>query len=264
MKVVIAKDPKEMADFAARFTAHVIRNRDRVNLAMATGNTMIGFYKSLVKLYGDGEVSFQECTVFNLDEYVGIPEDHPASFHRYMHEHFFDFVDLPYSQAFLPDGNAANPVEEAQAYEDRIRESGGLDLAIAGIGVNGHIAFNEPGSSLASRTRVKRLSEETRRVNAKAFGGLVDMVPKYAITMGVGTVMDAEMLMLLASGPSKADAIAATVEGPITAMCPASVLQMHPHAFVIIDRDAATRLTGTYEQVAEVLGDPFEEYFWGI
>ena len=264
MKVVIAKDPAEMADFAARFVANIIRNQDHTRLALATGQTMIGFYDALVRLYRDGEVSFQECTTFNLDEYVGIPEDHPGSFHRYMHEHFFDFVDLPSSQAFLPDGNAQNPVEEAQRYEDRIREAGGLDVAIAGIGVNGHIAFNEPGSSLASRTRVKTLSEETRRVNSKAFGGLIDLVPRYVITMGVGTLTDAHFIVLMASGPSKADAIAATVEGPVTAMCPASILQMHPHAFVIIDRDAATRLSGSYQLVNEVLGDPYEEYFWGI
>ncbi len=264
MKVVIAKDAQEMADFAARFTVHVIRGKDRVKLALATGNTMVKFYKSLVQLYREGEVSFQDCTTFNLDEYVGIPEDHPASFHHYMHEHFFDFVDLPAAQAFIPDGNAQHLIDEAQSYEDRIRDFGGLDLAVAGIGTNGHIAFNEPGSSLASRTRVKGLSEETRRNNAKAFGGTIDAVPKYVITMGVGTVMDAHFVLLLASGHTKADAIAAAVEGPITAMCPASILQMHPHAFVIIDRDAAARLTGTYQLVSEALSDPFEEYFWGL
>jgi len=264
MKVIIAKDADEMADFAARFTVHVINSRERVNIALATGNTMVRFYRSMVNLYHQGEVSFQDCTTFNLDEYVGISEDHPASFHKFMHENFLDFVDLPEAQTNIPDGNAKFIVEEAQSYEDRIREKGGLDLALAGIGVNGHIAFNEPGSSLASRTRVKALSEETRRVNAKAFDGLVDMVPKHVITVGVGTVMDAHFVMLLASGLSKADAIASTVEGSITAMCPASVLQMHPHAFIVVDRDAATRLSGSYQLVSEALGDPFEEYFWGL
>lgn len=264
MKVIIARDAVEMADFAARFTVHLIRSRERVNLALATGNTMVNFYRAMVNLYNEGKVSFQDCTTFNLDEYVGIPEDHPASFHRYMRENFLDFVDLPSAQAFIPNGNAKYIIEEAQSYEDRIREKGGLDMVLAGIGVNGHIAFNEPGSSLASRTRVKGLSEETRRVNAKTFEGLVDMVPTHVITMGVGTVMDAHFVMLLASRLSKADAIAATVEGPITAMCPASILQMHPHAFMVVDRDAASRLSGSYQLVSEALGDPFEEYFWGV
>jgi len=264
MKVIVAKDSEEMANFAARFTAHLIRSKEQLNLALATGNTMIGFYKALVDLYRKGNISFQDCITFNLDEYVGIPETHPASFHNYMHENFLDFVDLPDAQVYIPDGNADHIVEAAQSYEDLIKEKGGLDMVIAGIGVNGHIAFNEPGSSLASRTRVKTLSEETRRVNAKSFDGLVDMVPKYVITMGVGTVMDAHFVMLLASGASKADAIANTVEGPITAMCPASILQMHPHAFIVVDRDAATRLSGSYQIVAEALGDPFEEYFWGL
>ena len=263
MKVVVAKDYDEMVHFGAKFTVHLINMKEEVNLALATGNTMIGFYRELVRMYMNGEVSFLGCTTFNLDEYVGIPKEHPASFHYYMKKHFINLVDIPESKVHIPDGNSINPVQEAMEYEEKIKEAGGLDIAIAGIGVNGHIAFNEPGSSLSSRTRVKSLNRETRKLYAKDFGD-ENLVPKYVITMGVGTIMEATFVLLLASGEAKAQAVAATVEGPITAMVPASILQMHQHAFVIVDQEAASLLKGEYQSVPEALGDPFEEYFWGL
>ncbi len=261
MKVIIAKDYGQLCAFAAHFVVRQVQMKPDLVLGLATGATMVGFYRELCARYKAGDVSFRRVTTFNLDEYVKLPEDHPGSFHAYMRRHFFDHVDLPRDRAFIPDGNAEPILAEAESYEARIRQHGGIDLQVLGLGRNGHIAFNEPGSSLASRTRVKRLEPETRADNAADFGG-EGRVPRYVITMGVGTILDARFVVLLASGIEKSRAVKATVEGPITAWWPASALQMHQHAFVIVDSEAACLLTRRYDTVEEVLSDPYEEYFW--
>jgi len=261
MKVIIAKDYDQMCSFAGHFVARQIRERPEMVLGLATGRTMVGLYKDLVDRYRRGECTFAQTQSFNLDEYVNLPESHPASFHSYMRWHFVEHVDVHPENVHVPNGNGDRLLDAAQAHEDAIRAVGGIDLQILGVGRNGHIAFNEPGSSLASRTRIKRLSPETILSNADDFGGTAN-VPRYVITAGVGTVMEARLVVLLASGYSKAKAIEALVEGPITAQCPASILQMHPHAFVMVDEAAGIRLNGAYDHVEEVLADPYEEFFW--
>lgn len=261
MKVIIARDYGQLSAFAAHFVVRQVQRKPDLVLGLATGSTMVGFYREVAARHQAGDVSFRRATTFNLDEYVKLPEDHPGSFHAYMRRHFLDHVDLPRDRAFLPNGNADPILAEAEAYEERIRQHGGLDLQVLGLGQNGHIAFNEPGSSLASRTRVKRLEPETRAANAADFGG-EDRVPRYVITMGVGTILDARFVLLLASGIEKSRAVKAAIEGPITAWWPASALQMHRHAFVVLDSEAACLLTRRYDTVEEVLSDPYEEYFW--
>ncbi len=261
MKVIIAKDYEQMCAFAGHFIARQIRGKNDMVIGLATGRTMVGLYANLVERYRCGECSFAQIKSFNLDEYVNLPENHPASFHSFMRWHFVEHVDIPPEHVYIPNGNGDRLLDAALAHENAIRAAGGIDLQVLGVGRNGHIAFNEPGSSLASRTRIKRLSPETILANADDFGGPAN-VPRYVITAGVGTVMEARLIVLMASGQTKARAIEALVEGPITAQSPASILQMHPHAFVMVDEAAGTRLNGAYDRVEEVLADPYEEFFW--
>jgi glucosamine-6-phosphate deaminase len=261
MKVIRARDYDQMCSFAAHFIARQVRHKPNMVLGLATGRTMQGLYREVVERHRAGEVSFADVHTFNLDEYVNLDPNHPASYHSYMRWHFVEQVDIPPENVHIPDGNSDRLLEAAGVYEAGIAAAGGLDLQVLGIGRNGHIAFNEPGSSLVSRTRVKRLSPETILANTPEFGD-PESVPRYVITMGIGTVMEARFLLLLASGSSKARAVEQMIEGPVTAQCPASILQMHPHAFVIVDEPAAVRLTHAYETVEEVLSDPYEEYFW--
>lgn len=261
MKVILARDENQMCTFAAHFVSRQVQRKADLVLGLATGRTMIGFYRELVESHRAGKVSFAQTTTFNLDEYVNLAPENPASFHAYMRWNFVEHVDVQPEKVNIPDGNSDRLLEEADAYEARIRAAGGIDLQLLGLGRNGHIAFNEPGSSLASRTRVKRLTPETILANANDFGG-PDAVPRYVITTGIGTVMESRLILLLASGASKSRAVEQMVEGPLTAQCPASILQMHPHAFVVVDAAAAARLSQRYDTVEEVLADPYEEYFW--
>ena len=261
MKVILARDDAQLCSFAAHFVARRVRDEPRLVLGLATGRTMVGFYRELVARHRAGECSFAHARTFNLDEYVNLSHDHPASYHAFMRRHFIDLVDVTPANVHVPSGHTDKVLEAAAEHEEAIRAAGGIDLQVLGIGRNGHIAFNEPGSSLASRTRVKRLTQETVAANADDFGG-PDLVPRYVMTMGIGTIMEARFVLLLASGASKAEAVRAMVEGPVTAQCPASVLQMHPHAFVILDEAAAGSLARRHETVEDVLADPYEEYFW--
>jgi glucosamine-6-phosphate deaminase len=261
MKVIVARDEAQVCSFAAHFVVRRIQLKPDLVLGCATGRTMVRLYRELVVRHRNGDCSFARVTTFNLDEYVRLPEDHAASYHSYMRAQLFDHVDIDPARTHLPDGNASDVVASAEAYEADIRAHGGIDLQFLGIGRNGHVAFNEPGSSLCSRTRVKRLTGDTIRANAPEFGG-EDRVPRYVMTMGIGTIQEARFLLLLASGPSKAAAVAAMAEGPVSSRCPASVLQMHQHAFVVVDREAAASLREEYDTVEQVLADPYEEYFW--
>lgn len=250
MKVLIHKDADSAIDWVAGLiVARLARQPDAV-LGLATGGTMEAVYARLIAAHREGRVSFAGARSFNLDEYVGLPPDHPMSYWSYMREHLFDHVDMPSGAARLPRGDAPDPEAEAAAYEQAIVDAGDIGLQLLGLGANGHIGFNEPTSSLASLTRIKTLTRQTREANARFFDDLAQ-VPRLAITMGIGTILRADEVLLLAHGAGKADAAAAMIEGPVSAACPASALQLHRKATVVLDRAAAAKLTLTdyYEEV---------------
>jgi glucosamine-6-phosphate deaminase len=242
MEVVIKPDYEEMSKTAAQIVAEVLNTKPNAVLGMATGSTPLGLYQELVRLHREEQLDLSRVTTFNLDEYVGLPVNHPQSYHYFMHEHFFQHVNIPRHNINIPSGTTSNYPAFCEWYEQRIEECGGIDLQILGIGSDGHIAFNEPTSSLSSRTRLKTLSEQTIDDNARFFERRED-VPVYAITMGVGTILDARELVLVASGNAKAWAIAQAVEGPVTSMVTASAIQLHSDATVVVDEEAATELT---------------------
>jgi glucosamine-6-phosphate deaminase len=241
VEVIIHRDYQAMSKAAAQLVAEVLNTKPNAVLGMATGSTPLGLYQELVRLHKEQQLDFSRVTTFNLDEYVGLPARHPQSYHYFMHEHFFQHVNIPQHNINIPSGTTSNYPAFCQWYENRIAECGGIDLQILGLGSDGHIAFNEPTSSLSSRTRLKTLSKQTIDDNARFFERRED-VPVYAITMGVGTILDAKRLVLVASGKGKARAIAQTVEGPVTSMVTASALQLHRDATVITDEEAATGL----------------------
>src|SRR6476661_3954414 len=212
MEVIVARTAEEMSKVAAQEVVDVLNAKPNAVLGMATGSTPLGVYQELVKLHRRGELDFSHVTTFNLDEYVGLPITHPQSYHQFMHENFFRQVNIPAQNIHIPSGTTTNYPAFCAWYEQRIRECGGIDLQILGIGSDGHIAFNEPGSSLSSRTRLKTLARQTIDDNARFFEHRDD-VPIYAITMGVGTILEARKIVLVASGKGKAKAIAQTVEG---------------------------------------------------
>jgi glucosamine-6-phosphate deaminase len=243
MEVIIRPTADEAAQLVARLVARRLRESPRFVLGLATGRTMERVYTLLAQECREGRLSFAEATTFNLDEYVGLPEDSPDSYRHYMVEKLFRHIDIRPEHTFLPDGLAADLDAECEAYERRIAEAGGIDLQLLGIGGVGHIGFNEPLSALRSRTRVKALSPQTIAQNAVMFGGDASKVPRRAITMGVGTILDCRRCILMATGEEKAEIIAKAVEGPVTAMISASALQLHPRCTVIVDESAAGRLT---------------------
>lgn len=241
MEIVIKPDYETMSRCAGDFVEAWLRRKPDLVLGLATGSTPLGLYRDLIRRHRDEKLAFARVTTFNLDEYIGLPADHPQSYHSFMRENLFRHVDLDPARTHLPDGNAAEIAAECAAYEAAIRSAGGIDLQILGIGHDGHIGFNEPSSSLRSRTRIKTLTEQTVRANARFFGG-ADKVPRHAITVGVGTIFEARCCLLLATGTEKAAAVAAAVEGPLTAMCPASALQFHESCTLIVDEAAAVGL----------------------
>jgi glucosamine-6-phosphate deaminase len=245
MLVVVVEDYEELSKYGANLVADLVRERPDCVLGFATGKTPLGMYEELVRMHKEEGLDFSKVTTFNLDEYVGLSPNHERSYHNFMWKHFFGQINVDPRYVHVPNGAAQNLTEQCTWFEDQISEFGGIDLQILGIGVNGHIAFNEPGSSLGSRTRIKTLKETTRRDNARFFNSL-DEVPKYAITMGVGTIMEAHGLLLMASGREKAAAVQATVEGPVTAQYPATIVQMHRFATILVDREAASKLQGDY------------------
>lgn len=244
MEVIIQSDAQSASVVAARLISHLLREKPNAVLGLAAGQTPIPLYNELVRKYREGHIDFSRVTTFNLDEFVGLPADHPASYHSFMFKHLFDHVNVKRENIHIPDGQVADVPDYCHRYEDLIRKAGGIDLQILGIGTEGHIGFNEPTSSLASRTRTKTLTPRTRRDFAGHFGG-EDRVPRYILTMGLGTVMEARQCMLLAFGKSKANAISRAVEGPVTSMLPASILQMHPVVKVFLDHHAASLLQNT-------------------
>lgn len=250
MLVIIKEDYEQVSQEAARLVAGRIRRKPNAVLGLATGGTPLGLYRELIRLCRTEGLDFSKVTTFNLDEYVGLPPEHEQSYHRFMWENLFRHINVDARFVHIPNGMVMDIEAHCDWYEEQIERFGGLDLQVLGIGANGHIAFNEPGSSLGSRTRVKTLTEKTRADNARFFGSL-DEVPKYAITMGIGTIMEARELVLLATGESKAEAVRAAVEGPLMAAVPGSMIQMHRHAYVIVDRAAASLLSGEHTTTVE-------------
>ncbi len=241
MLVEVFEDYDAVSRRAAEIITTQIRRKPDSVLGFATGSTPLGLYKILIKNHLEKGLDFSKITTFNLDEYVGLAPEHPQSYHHFMWENLFNHVNVTPSRVFIPHGMADDIEYFCQWYEEQIEKVGGIDIQIVGIGSNGHLAFNEPGSSLGSKTRIKTLTGKTVRDNARFFDD-PDEVPRQAITMGIGTILDARTILLVASGERKADAIKAALEGPVTGMCPATVVQMHRFAHVVIDGEAASRL----------------------
>lgn len=242
MEVIIAKNDLTASAAAARVIARLVREKPTAVLGLATGSTPLATYRELIRLHQEEALDFSQITTFNLDEYLGLAPDHEQSYRRFMDENFFNQINIQKANTHVPDGLSKDVPATCQAYEEAIQRAGGIDLQILGIGGDGHIGFNEPTSSFASRTRIKTLTQQTVSDNARFFSGNEDQVPRHCITMGLGTIMDARMNLLLAFGTGKANAIAATIEGPVSAMIPASILQHHPQAKVILDEGAAASL----------------------
>lgn len=237
MKILILNSADEATNAASRDLLSLVGAKPDCTLGLATGGTMEPVYAALRA----SKTSFAGVRSFNLDEYIGLSPRHAQSYHRYMHQQLFAHINIRPENTHIPRGDAESPNSEARLYEKTIAEAGGIDLQLLGLGANGHIGFNEPFSSLSSRTRVKTLTRKTRQDNARLFAP-GEEVPTYAITMGIGTIMEARKVLLLATGQHKANAVAAMIEGPVSAACPASVLQFHQRATVLLDPEAASEL----------------------
>ena len=247
MIVIIEPDYEQLSRWAAEY---VIKRINEFNptpdhkfvLGLPTGSSPIGMYRNLVKANKEGRVSFKNVLTFNMDEYVGLPEEHPESYHSFMATNLFNHIDCPKENIHILNGNAEDLEAECAHYEEMIAEAGGVDLFIGGIGPDGHIAFNEPFSSLVSRTRQKTLTTDTIIANSRFFEGDVNKVPKTALTVGVGTVMDAREVMILVNGHAKTRALQAAIEGPVSQAWTISALQQHPHGIIVCDEAAADEL----------------------
>ncbi|MFT4147226.1 MAG: glucosamine-6-phosphate deaminase [Micrococcaceae bacterium] len=241
MEVIIVKDSQETGIKAADAIEELLNKKPEAVLGIATGSSPLPIYDELAKRVKAGKVSFKDAKAFSLDEYVGLPKGHPEGYNEVIRKEFTERLDIDPKNVHGPDGEAKDIPAACEEYEDAIKAAGGIDLQILGIGSDGHIGFNEPGSSLASRTRLKSLTEQTREDNARFFNS-IDEVPYHVITQGLGTIMEAKHIVMVVSGENKAEAIHRFVEGPVSANCPASILQMHPHVTVLVDEDAASKL----------------------
>lgn len=248
MLINLAENTDIMGIRAAHLIASEMRHNKCFVLGLATGQTPLPMYRELVRRHREEKLDFSNITTFNLDEYVGLPPEDPGSYHCFMLENFFNHVNIPPKNIHIPDGMAKDIEEVGPKYEEAITNAGGIDIQVLGIGRNGHIGFNEPGSSLGSPTRTKYLSEKTRRDNSEAFDSW-QKVPHEVITMGCGTILKSRHIIILASGPIKARTVKAAFEGPITTMCPASILQLHRRVTAIVTKDAASELTLPDERI---------------
>lgn len=253
MRVIIQSNYQKMSQWAAN---HVIERINEFNptpdhkfvLGLPTGSSPVGMYNALVEANRAGKVSFKNVITFNMDEYVKLPEDHPESYHSFMWTNFFSHIDIKPENVHILNGNAPDLIAECNNYEKMIEEAGGIDLFMGGIGPDGHLAFNEPGSSLASKTRIKTLTTDTIHANSRFFEDNLDLVPKQALTVGIGTVMAAKEVLLVCNGHKKARALKHCIDGYISHKWTSSMLQMHPHAIVVCDEAACDELTvGTYK-----------------
>jgi glucosamine-6-phosphate deaminase len=241
MRVIVEPDAASVSRTAARFVAQLVRREPTCVLGLATGSTPLGLYRELVRMHRDEGLDFSRVVTFNLDEYVGLGPTHPQSYRFFMQQNLLDNINIDQRNTHVPDGRALDFETYGEQYERLIQDEGGIDLQVLGIGSDGHIAFNEPGSSLGSRTRLKTLTAETVRDNARFFS-CPDEVPRLAITMGVGTILESRRCLLLAAGVHKAQAIRDTIEGPVTAQVTASALQLHREVIAVIDEEAASLL----------------------
>lgn len=258
MRLIIEKDYADVSRWAANYVAARINEANPTAdhpfvLGCPTGSSPLGMYRNLIELYKQGKVSFENVVTFNMDEYCNLPRDHRESYYTFMWTNFFSHINIKPGNVNILDGNAANPEEECRRYEEKIASYGGIDLFMGGVGPDGHIAFNEPGSSLTSRTRMKTLTTDTIIANSRFFEGNVDLVPKTALTVGVGTVMSARSVMLIVNGHNKARALKHGVEGGISQMWTISALQMHPKALIIADEAACGELmVDTYRYFKDI------------
>ncbi len=258
MRLIIEKDYGEMSQWAANYVAARINEYKPTAerpfvLGCPTGSSPLGMYKALIALNKAGKVSFRNVVTFNMDEYVGLPRDHKESYLSFMWNNFFSHIDIPEENVNILDGNAVDPVAECRRFEEKIASYGGIELFMGGVGPDGHIAFNEPGSSLKSRTRMKTLTQDTIIANSRFFDGDINLVPKTALTVGVGTVMDARSVLLLVNGHNKARALQHGVEGGVSQMWTISALQFHPKAIIVADEDACVELkVGTYRYFKDI------------
>lgn len=241
MEVIILPTPADVASVVADIIERKLNATPTTVLGLATGSSPLATYVELVERTRAGVVSFASARAFLLDEYIGLPVDHPESYRAFIRRHFTDLVDFAEGAVNGPAGDAPDIEQECRDYEMAIAASGGIDIQLLGIGSDGHVGFNEPTSSLRSRTRVKTLTSQTREDNARFFGSIHD-VPHHVVTQGIGTILDARHLVLIATGSGKAVPIARAVEGPLAAICPASAIQLHPHATVVIDEAASVSL----------------------
>lgn len=246
MRVLIKRTYRDVSTKAASIVADVMERKPTAVLGLATGSTPLGLYEELVRLHRENRFDFSRATSFNLDEYLGLSGDHPQSYRRFMKENLFDHINIARENTHVPDGSLPSAQVESgcAAYEEAIRQAGGIDLQVLGIGSNGHIAFNEPGSSLTSRTRLVALDEQTISDNARFYAS-EDEVPRFALSMGIGTILEAREIILLATGENKAAGVAEAIEGSLASRVPASALQMHNRVTVILDEAAASLLKRT-------------------
>ena len=265
MRLIIRPDYAAVSSWAANYVArrineHELKESGRAFvLGLPTGSSPIGMYQRLIELYQAGKVSFRNVVTFNMDEYVGLPEDHPQSYHSFMWSNFFSHIDIQKENVHILDGNAADLEAECAAYEEAIAAAGGIDLFVGGVGADGHIAFNEPGSSLSSRTRVKTLTRDTKLMNARFFGGNADAVPSTALTVGVATITSAREVLILVSGLSKARALHNAIEEGVNHLWTVSCLQLHPHAVVVCDEESTMELkVGTVRYFREIESANFD------
>ena len=261
MRVIITPDYQSISNWAANYVASRINAANPTpekpfKLGCPTGSSPLGMYKALIELYKQGKVSFENVVTFNMDEYVGLPEEHPESYHSFMWNNFFSHINIKKENVHILDGNAADLEAECAAYEAAIEAAGGIDLFMGGIGPDGHVAFNEPFSSLTSRTRIKTLTTDTKIANSRFFGGDVNAVPSTALTVGVGTVMAAKEVLILCNGHNKARALQAAVEGPVCQAWTISALQQHPHGIIVCDEAACEEIkVSTYKYFKDIEKD---------
>ena len=261
MRLIIQESYSQISHWAAAYIVKKINDfaptaeRPFV-LGLPTGSTPLGTYRELVKFYNEGKISFKNVVTFNMDEYIGLPEDHPESYHSFMWNNFFNHINIKKENVHILNGNAEDLDAECAAYEAAIEAAGGIDLFMGGIGPDGHVAFNEPFSSLSSRTRIKTLTTDTKIANSRFFGGDVNAVPSTALTVGVGTVMAAKEVLILCNGHNKARALQAAVEGPVCQAWTISALQQHPHGIIVCDEAACEELkVSTYKYFKDIEKD---------
>lgn len=261
MRLIIQADFNNLSQWAANYVAAKINEaKPTVEkpfvLGLPTGSSPLGMYKSLIELNKRGVVSFENIITFNMDEYVGLPQDHPQSYYTFMWNNFFNHVNIKKENVNILNGNAADLDKECAAYEAKMKSVGGVDLFLGGIGPDGHIAFNEPGSSLASRTRIKTLTKDTIIANSRFFDNDINKVPKTSVTVGVGTILDAKEVLIMVNGHNKARALAQAVEGSINQMWTITALQLHEKAIIVCDEAATEELkVGTYRYFKDIEGE---------